>query len=111
LARWRDLLKKLRAAWTDLGSRRDRIPSDIREQLPLTDIQKVTFYKRDELTTELICCDVQARGQTWFFHEHAEGWDELVRYLERLPSFRKDWYEAVVQPPFAASETVAFTRG
>ena len=108
---WRDHLKKLRTAWGNLGSRRDRIPNDIRAQLPLTDIQKVTFYKRDELTTDLICCDVEARGQTWFFHEEAEGWDEFLHYLERLPSFRKDWYEAVVQPPFAASETIAFARG
>lgn len=111
MAMWRDGLSRLRTAWADLGSRRDRIPSDIREQLPLADIQKVTFYKRDELTTDLICCDVEARGQTWFFHEEAEGWDEFLRYLERLPTFRKDWYEAVVQPPFAASETVAFDRG
>ena len=62
-------------------------------------------------TTDLICCDVEACGQTWFFHEEAEGWDELLRYLERLPSFRQDWYEAVAHPPFAAAETIAFIRG
>ena len=110
MGRWRDRWTRLRAVWAVLGSRRDRIPTDIRAQLPLTDIQKVTFYKRDEITTDLICCDVEARGHTWFFHEDAEGWDEFVSYLERLPSFRRDWYEAVVQPPFAASKTVAFTR-
>ncbi|URD60245.1 hypothetical protein M8312_10675 [Sphingomonas sp. KRR8] len=110
MAMWRDGLSRLRTAWANVGSRRDRIPSDVLEQLPLADIQKVTFYKRDELTTDLICCDVDARGQTWFFHEEAEGWEEFLRYLERLPTFRKDWYEAVVHPPFAASELVAFER-
>jgi hypothetical protein len=108
---WRGRLMRLRDAWGNVGLRRDRIPADIRERLPLTDIQKVTFYKCDELTTDLICCDVEACGQTWFFHEEAEGWGDFVHYLERLPGFRRDWYEAVVQPTFARSETIAFTKG
>ncbi|WP_426264213.1 hypothetical protein [Sphingomonas sp. PWP1-2] len=33
------------------------------------DIARVIFYKRDELTTDLICCDIEALGQTWIFHE------------------------------------------
>jgi hypothetical protein len=28
------------------------------EQLPLAEIAKVTFLKRNEVTTDLICCDV-----------------------------------------------------
>jgi hypothetical protein len=92
------------------GPRRDRIPADLEERLPLPAIERVTFFKRDELTTDLICCEIQASGQSWLFHEEAEGWDALVRYLERLPRFRSDWYSSVVQPPFAPSETIAFTR-
>jgi len=110
MADWLDSLKRLRNGWSNLGSRRDVIPNDIRQQLPLTYIQKVTFFKRDELTTDLICCDVEAGGQVWFFHEEAEGWDALVHYLEELPGFRADWYQAVVQPPFATSETVAYIK-
>ena len=92
------------------GHRRDRIPADVQERLPLAAIERVAFFKRDEITTDLICCEVQASGQTWFFHEEAEGWDTLVRHLEGLPGFRRDWYSSVVQPPFAASETIAFSR-
>lgn len=88
----------------------DRIPEDIQDRLPLGAIQKVTFFKRDELTTDLICCEVEAWGRVWFFHEEAAGWEALTRYLEQLPGFRTDWYEAVVKPPFAPSETVAYTR-
>jgi hypothetical protein len=102
--------KTVRDWWASLGSRHDTIPGDIRERLPLTAIEKVTFFKRDEITTELICCTVQARDQVWFFHEDAEGWDALVSYLACLPGFKADWYEAVVQPPFAISETVAYAR-
>lgn len=107
---WRDSFSKLRQVWADRGSIRERIPNDIGEQLPLADIQRVTFYKRDELTTDLICCDIEARGRTWFYHEEAEGWDHLLHHLEQLPNFRRDWYEAAVHPPFAACETVAFSR-
>jgi len=46
----------------------------------------------------------------WFFHEEAEGWEALISYLEQLPGFRSDWYQSVVLPPFAASETVAYKR-
>lgn len=44
----------------------DRIPDDIREQLPLSAIEKVVFFKRDEWTTDLICCEVEAAGMVGF---------------------------------------------
>ena len=80
------------------------------DRLPLNRIEAVTFYKRDELTTDLVCCDVLISGETWFFHEEAEGWDLLIKHLEQLPGFRADWYSAVAQPPFALSKTIAFRR-
>lgn len=80
------------------------------DQLPLRQIEVVTFYKRDELTTDLICCDVQIGGETFFFHEEAEDWDLLIKHLEQLPGFRSDWYASVSQPPFSLSTTVAFRR-
>ncbi|CAN5134803.1 hypothetical protein BH11PSE2_BH11PSE2_20010 [soil metagenome] len=89
---------------------RDAIGSAILEQLPLSNINSVIFYKRDEITTDLICCELEADGKVWTFHEEADGWADLLRHLEALPDFRKDWFEAVSQPPFAVSETVAFKR-
>ena len=76
----------------------------------LTAIDRVTFFKRDEITTDLICCDIDVGGQTWFFHEEAAGWDDLIRQLETLPDFRSDWFAAVSQPPFALCETLAYER-
>jgi hypothetical protein len=86
----------------------DRIDTATLVQLPLDAIEKVTFFKRDELTTDLICCEVEIDGRTRFFHEEAAGWDLLIRPLEGLPGFRADWNAAVVLPPFAECETVAF---
>ena len=79
-------------------------------QLPISEISAVIFYKRDEFTTDLICCDVEIAGEVWRFHEEATGWSDLIAHLSTLPSFRADWYETVVGEPFSESEVVAFDR-
>lgn len=79
-------------------------------ELPLADIAAVVFYKRDEITTDLICCDVEVAGRVSTFHEEAKGWPDLIEHLSALPGFRADWYEAVVSAAFAANETIAFDR-
>jgi len=86
------------------------IDANLLAQLPLPDIAKVTFYKRDELTTDLICVDVLVGEQVWTFHEELDGWDALIGHLERLPAFDGGWFSAVSQPPFTANETIAFSR-
>lgn len=86
------------------------IDAEVLAKLPLTDVTKVTFYKRDELTTDLICCEVVVAGQVRTFHEELVGWDLLLGHLEGLPGFRRDWFAAVSQPVYASNETVAFTR-
>lgn len=87
-----------------------RIDTTLLDKLPLSEITKVTFYKRDEITTDLICCDVENGEGVWTFHEELLGWDLLIAHLEPLPSFRNDWFNEVSQPAFSANETVAFTR-
>ena len=106
MKRWRDTL---RGVFSGSG-RTDRIEQHTLDQLDLERIERVTFLKREEVTTDLICCEVQIGGQVWFFHEEAEGWDALLCRLEKLPGFFLDWRSKVVQPPFAPSETVAYTK-
>ncbi|MCW3796963.1 hypothetical protein OMW55_03975 [Sphingomonas sp. BN140010] len=86
------------------------IDGNLLAQLPLSEIAKVTFYKRDELTTDLICVDVLVGEQVWTFHEELGGWDALIGHLERLPTFDDGWFAAVSQPAFVANVTVAFSR-
>jgi len=78
--------------------------------LPLSSIDKVTFYKRDEVATDLICCEVVTGKRLWNFHEEMPGWGELIAHLGGLRGFRSDWFAEVLQPPFALRETVAFER-
>jgi hypothetical protein len=88
-----------------------RITRSALDGLPLQQIDSVTFYKRDEIAADLICCEVVVGGRTFFFHEEAEGWDLLLRHVEQLPGFRRDWYGAVVKPSFEPRETLAYCRG
>jgi hypothetical protein len=86
------------------------INAEVLERLPLADIDRVTFYKRDEITTDLICCDVAMAGTVRTFHEELRGWDLLLQHLYKLPGFRTDWYASVSQPPFEPREMVEFSR-
>lgn len=79
-------------------------------RLPLGEIERVVFYKRDEITADLICCDVKVSGQTWIFHEALPGWDFLLGHLSALPGFRSDAIAEIVDPPFERSEAVAYQR-
>jgi len=80
------------------------------DQVPLEKIVRVTFYKRDELTTDLICCDVDLGETILFFHEGLDGWQDLVAHLSQLPGFDIDWYRKVVLPPFAENRLVAYAH-
>ena len=80
----------------------------------LDDICKVTFYKRDEITTDLICCDVEVAGadgpKTWFNHEESDSWGTWTNQLSMLPGFDSDWLAKVCTPAFEPSVTVAYER-
>lgn len=86
------------------------IDAKLLAQFPLDDITRVTFYKRDEMTFDLICCDVEKGKSVWTFHEELVGWNSLIEHLQLLPGFRADWFGAVSQPPFVTNETLAFER-
>ena len=81
----------------------------------LADVRQVEFYKRDELTTDLICCEIMLLGdvdppQVIFAHEEMPHWDELIQRLEFLGGFDVEWFSRVSQPPFAQNRYVAFER-
>jgi hypothetical protein len=84
------------------------------QPVALDEIQEVTFYKRDELTTDLICCDVVVNtpqgSQTWFLHEELAGWNDFLKLLERLPGFDREWFQKVAFPAFAANPTPVFKK-
>ena len=74
------------------------------------DIERVKFLKRDEVTSDLICCEISSNGLRWTYHEEMAEWEQLITDLNTLPGFAIDWFEHVSQPPFASSEFIAFQR-
>jgi hypothetical protein len=87
--------------------------NDLLWKVRYDDILSIEAYKRDELTTDLICFDVLVAGDppiTGLMHEETTGWDDFVARLEQLPGFDSEWMAKVVQPPFAESRTIIYDR-
>jgi len=80
----------------------------------LQQVRRVLMYKRDEITTDLICCDVEADGGdgpiTWTRHEESAEWQEWLTELSRLPNFDQEWLEKVTKPPFEECVTLVYKR-
>lgn len=81
----------------------------------LSEVDRVEFFKRDEVTTDLICCEITflGKGKTGgliFAHEEMPHWEELIRKLEFLGGFDVEWFSQISQPPFAENRYVAFQR-
>jgi len=81
----------------------------------LSDIREISAYKRDLFTTDLICCDIENDTKdgryTRTIHEEMVGFTEVIKELETLDGFYKDWREVVVFPPFQQNYTIIYRRG
>lgn len=81
----------------------------------LSSVGRVEFFKRDEVTSDLICCEIALvgkadAGDVIFAHEEMPHWDELIRKLGFLGGFDVEWFSQVSQPPFAINRYVASQR-
>jgi len=76
------------------------------------DVQGIVGFKRDLITTDLICWLIQLRdGRAYELHEEARGWDSLTAAApESLPGLSKTWWSDVALPAFQLSETVVYER-
>ncbi|MEB3415500.1 hypothetical protein VCJ71_05425 [Alteriqipengyuania sp. WL0013] len=73
-------------------------------------ILKVQFFKRDELTSDLVCCDIETEAGLFFCHEEAPEWSEVLALVATLEGFDPDWREKVIQRAFEENRTTAFER-
>jgi hypothetical protein len=65
----------------------DRIDSATLDQLPGADPPRSTFYKRDELTTDLVCCDVARRRANLVLPRRVrEGWSGSFGIWSNCPA-------------------------
>ena len=83
----------------------------VAKAVPLERVTRVEFYKIDELTTDLICCQISLGGsETLLLHEEMVGWEDQIERLAGLKDFDQNWFAKVAQPPFAPCNHVAFER-
>jgi len=95
------------------GFRLERGPESI--DVGLDQIVRIEAYKRDELTTDLICMDIwfdpRTADSVFFMHEEIPGFDDVVARLEDLPGFDKLWWGKLIKPAFAENRLVVYERG
>lgn len=84
------------------------------DTVTLDEVNAIIAYKRDELTTDLVCCDiVTGTGdgeQARTIHEELPGFDAIMAHFETLPGFDRRWRNKVIDPAFATIRTVIYTR-
>jgi len=82
--------------------------------ISLSDVKSIVFFKVDQITTDLICCEVIVKTadgqQSFLINEEMPEFDSLINAFEMLPGFDRQWREKVVLPPFAENRTVAYSQ-
>ena len=77
------------------------------------EVQQVTAYKADLLTYDsvtLVFLLAGQRGQVTLYEE-MEGFEILMKAMTAaLPIAPANWYEQIIQPPFATNEMRLFSR-
>ena len=77
------------------------------------DVSRVVAFKRDEVTTDLLCLGIECGDEHIELNEDMGGWDELLNCLSSyLPGALsgRDILRAVIQPPFATNPTTVYVR-
>lgn len=81
----------------------------------LDEVKAVIAYKRDQFTTDLVCCDIVTGAgggeQIRTIHEELPGFDLAMARLQALPDFSQTWRADVILPAFATNRTIIYSRG
>jgi hypothetical protein len=75
-------------------------------------ILEIEGFKRDRVTTDLICLAIryyEGGGKTVEINEDMEDFDDAVTGLERQEFLGSNWQKFVTLPPFQARRVVLFT--
>jgi hypothetical protein len=76
-------------------------------------IIKIVAFKADLGTYDSVSLSVTSlpNNEAVIFHEEMDGFENLIKVLaSRLSIIPTDWYEQIIQPPFATNETVLYEK-
>lgn len=77
------------------------------------EVSRIAAFKRDLFAYDLLCFEFSDQKGNFVVDEEMEGFDEMIHALPvRLPGAPEvsEWWDKVVQPPFATNVTVLFVR-
>jgi len=78
------------------------------------DMTSISVFKRDLFSYDLICMVIRTGTVELEFDEEMDGWESAIEALPKyLPgaSSPAEWWDKVVHPAFALSETLLFEAG
>jgi len=77
------------------------------------EVTSIVAYKRDCFVVDLLCVGIETKDLWVETNEEMDSWksmiDALPNYLPGMPK-ASEWWERVVQPPFAANWTPLWNR-
>lgn len=74
-------------------------------QFQWSEIEKLTGFKADRLTTDDICLKIESNNRTAFAMEEFEGWRNFMnRLLKEFPQIDKNWEGIIATPAFERKE-------
>ena len=82
-------------------------------ELRWSEVEEVHAYKRDLLTTDLICLAFKKSGSEEYYeiHEEMAGYHDLLEVLRnRLPKFTLEWMFDVAVPAFETKHQIIWKR-
>lgn len=82
-------------------------------ELPWGEIEEVHAFKKDLLTTDLICLAFKSLGSSEYFeiHEEMAGYHDLLNVMqESLPKFDLSWVLDVAFPAFERKHQIVWKR-
>jgi hypothetical protein len=75
-------------------------------------ILEIQGFKRDQITTDLLCLTINYRDgaeNAVEINEEMDGFADAEKVLARLGFLRSDWRKLVVLPPFQSRKFVLFS--
>ena len=82
-------------------------------ELLWNEVEEIHAFKKDLLTTDLICLAFKKAGKDEYYdiHEEMAGYYDLSQAMEKyLPGYNISWFPDVAFPAFATSHKVIWKR-
>lgn len=77
----------------------------------LKKIVKVTTYKKDLITIDLICLHIYFEdGESLVLYEEMQGWNKFITLLNTKLKISGNWHENVMCPAFQENEIIIYRK-